>query len=79
MEGLPFIQIIRVVIWELHLQPAFDTLLEPFIETFHVQFVLFYVGEVPFVQKEFADTAEFLVVVPKFCSAFYPILFLCVN
>jgi hypothetical protein len=79
MEGLLFIWIIGVVIWELHLQPAFDVLLEPCVETFHVQFVAFYVGEVPFVQKKFADTADFLVVVPKFCSAFYPTPFRCTN
>jgi hypothetical protein len=79
MEVLPFIQVIVVVIQEFYLQPAFHSLSEPFIETSHVHFVLLYVREVPFVDEELADAAKFSVVVPKFGSALYPVLPLCVN
>jgi hypothetical protein len=81
IEILPFIQVIVVVIWEFHLQPAFDLFLdlEPVIETLHVHLISLYVGEVPFVQEEFADAAELSVVMPKFSSALYSILPLCIN
>jgi hypothetical protein len=79
MEVLPFIRVIMVMIWEFYLQSAFYSLSEPFIETSHVHLVLLYVGEVPFVNEEFADAAEFSVVMPEFGSALYPVLPLCVN
>jgi hypothetical protein len=79
MEVLPFIQVIAVMIQEFYLQSAFDSLLEPLIETSHVHLVPLYVGEVPFVNEELADAAEFLVVMPEFGSALYPVLLLCVN
>jgi hypothetical protein len=74
MEILPFIRVIMVVIWEFYLQPAFDLFSELLIEALHVHFVPLYVGEAPFVQEEFADAAEFSVVVPEFGSALYSIL-----
>jgi hypothetical protein len=79
VEILPFIQVIVVVIRELYLQPAFHSLLEPFVKTLHVHFVLLYVGEALFVNKELADVVELSVVVPEFSSALYPILPLCIN
>jgi hypothetical protein len=79
MEILPFIRVIVVVIWEFYLQPAFDSLSEPFTEASHVHFVLLYVREVPFVQEELADAAELSVVVSKFSSALYSVLPLCIN
>jgi hypothetical protein len=68
-----------VVIREFYLQPALDLFLEPLIKASHVHFVLLYVGETPFVQEEFADVAEFLVVVPEFGSVLYSVLPLCIN
>jgi hypothetical protein len=65
MEVLSFIQVIRVVNQELHLQPAFDMLLELLIKTSHIHSIPLYVREALFVQEEFADAAELLVVVPK--------------
>jgi hypothetical protein len=63
MEILPFIQVIMVMIWEFYLQSAFHLLLEPLVETSHVHLVLLNVGEVPFVNEELANAAEFSVVV----------------
>jgi hypothetical protein len=68
-----------VVIWEFHLQLAFHLFSELLVEASHVHFVPLYVGEVPFVQEEFADVAKFLVVVPEFGSALYSVLLLCIN
>jgi hypothetical protein len=79
VEILPFIWIIVVVIREFYLQPAFDLFLELFVEASHVHFVPLYVREAPFVQEELADAAELSVVVPKFGSALYPVLPLCIN
>jgi hypothetical protein len=79
VEVLPFIWVIMIVIREFHLQSALHALSEPFVETLHVHFVAFYVGEAPFVDEELADAAEFLVVVPEFGSALYPVLPLRVN
>jgi hypothetical protein len=50
-----------------------------FVKTSHVHFVPLYVREASFVQEEFADAAEFSVVVPEFGSALYSILPLCIN
>jgi hypothetical protein len=69
MEVLPFIQVIMIVIWEFHLQSVFYALSEPLIEASHVHFVALYVGEAPLVNEEFADAAEFPVVVPEFGPA----------
>jgi hypothetical protein len=71
--------VIIVVIQEFYLQPAFDPFLEPFIKTLHVHFVPLYVREALFVQEKFADAAELSVIMPKFGSALYSILLLCVN
>jgi hypothetical protein len=79
MEVLPFIRVIMVVIQEFYLQSAFYSLSELFVETSHVHLILLYVGEVPFVNEELADAAGFSVAMPKFGSALYPILPLCVN
>jgi hypothetical protein len=79
VEILPFIWVIMVMIWEFHLESAFYSLSEPFVEASHVYFVALYVGEAPFVNEEFADAVEFSVVVPEFCSALYPVLPLRVN
>jgi hypothetical protein len=79
MEVLPFIWVIVVMIQEFYLQSAFYLLSEPFIETSHVHFVLLNVGEVLLVNEELANAVELSVVVPKFCSALYPILPLRVN
>jgi hypothetical protein len=79
VEILPFIQVIMVVIRESYLQPAFHSLLEPFVETSHVHFVPLYVGETPFVKEELADAVELSVIVPEFGSALYPVLLLCIN
>jgi hypothetical protein len=78
VEVLPFIQVTMVMIWEFYLESAFYSFLEPFIEASHVHLVALYVREAPFVDEELADAAEFSVV-PKFCSALYPVLLLCVN
>jgi hypothetical protein len=79
MEILPFIWVIVVVIQEFYLQPASHSLSEPFVETSHVHFVLLYVGEALFAEEELADAGELSVVVPKFGSALYPVLPLCIN
>jgi hypothetical protein len=79
VEILPFIQVIVVMIWEFYLQPDFGPFSEPFVKTSHVHFVPLYVGEVPFVQEEFADVVELSLIMPKFSSALYSILPLCVN
>jgi hypothetical protein len=79
VEVLPFIRVIMIVIQEFYLQSALHALSEPFIEALHVHFVALYVGEVPFVNEELADAAEFPVVVPEFSPAFYSVLSLCVN
>jgi hypothetical protein len=79
MEVLPFIRVIVVMIWEFHLQSTFHLLLEPFVKTSHVHLVPLNVREVPFVNEELANAAEFSVVVPEFCSALYPVLPLRVN
>jgi hypothetical protein len=67
------------MIQEFYLQSTFYSLSEPFIKTSHVHLVPLYVGEAPFVNEKLANAAEFLVVVPKFCSALYPVLPLRVN
>jgi hypothetical protein len=79
MEVLPFKPVIMVMIQEFHLQSTFHSLLELFVETSHVHLVPLYVGEALFVNEEFADAAEFSVVMPQFGSALYPVLLLCVN
>jgi hypothetical protein len=68
-----------VMIWEFYLESAFYSLSEPFVKASHVHLVALYVGEVPLVNEELANAAEFSVVVPKFCSALYPVLSLHVN
>jgi hypothetical protein len=68
-----------VMIREFYLESAFYSLSEPFVEASHVHLVALYVGEAPLVNEELANVAEFSVVVPKFCSALYPVLPLCVN
>jgi ABC-type glycerol-3-phosphate transport system permease component len=50
-----------------------------FVETSHVHFIPFYVREAAFIDEELADAVELLVVVPKFGSALYSVLLLCVN
>jgi hypothetical protein len=79
VEILPFIRVIMVMIREFYLQPAFHSLSEPFIKASHVHLVPLNVREAPLVDEELANVAEFSVVVPKFCSALYPILPLHVN
>jgi hypothetical protein len=79
VEILPFIQVIIVVVQEFYLQSSFHAFSEPLIETSHVYFIPFYVGETLFVDEEFADAAEFPIIVPKFGPAFYSILSLHVN
>jgi hypothetical protein len=79
VEILPFIWVIMLVIQELHLQPAFDVLLESLVKTAHVHFVPLYVEETSLVEEEFTDVAEYIVVVPEFGSALYSILSLHVN
>jgi hypothetical protein len=64
VEILPFIWVIMVMIQEFYLQSAFYTLSEPFVESSHVHFVALYVREAPLVNEEFANAAEFSVVVP---------------
>jgi hypothetical protein len=79
VEILPFIWVIMVMIREFHLESAFYSLSEPFVEASYVHFVVLYVGEAPLVNEELANVAEFSVVVPEFCSALYPVLPLHVN
>jgi hypothetical protein len=79
MEILPFILVIMVVIREFHLHPALDPFSESLVKTSHVHFVLLYVREALFVQEEFTDAAELLVIMPEFGSALYSVLPLCVN
>jgi hypothetical protein len=79
MEILPFIRVIVVMIREFHLQSTFYSLSEPFVETSHVHLVPLYVGEALFVDEKLGDAAELSVVMPKFGSALYPVLPLCVN
>jgi hypothetical protein len=78
VEVLPFIRVIMIVIREFHLQSVFYALSEPLIKASHVHFVVLYVGEAPLVNEEFADVAEFHVVMPEFGPAFNSILSLCV-